>query len=93
MDAFVEKSGTDDTPTACLVQPPSSAVECGSGVYLWYPHQQIVGRLWTADATFDVDEGVVDVAYDTYGDPSSPDYDPDRYNLFVNTGNNTKVNY
>ena len=93
MDAFVEKSGTDDTPTACLVQPPSSAVECGSGVYLWYPHQQIVGRLWTADANFDVDEGVVDVAYDTYGDPSSPDYDPDRYNLFVNTGNNTKVNY
>jgi hypothetical protein len=56
-------------------------------------HQFEVGQFWEEDTDFGVTEGLIDTAYATYGDPSSPDYNLAKYNHFVNTGVDARIDY
>ena len=79
----------DEIPLACTPRDQKYFwTECGEGPYLLYPTQKDVGKLWEADAEFDVDEGVRNQAYSTYHASN-----PDKYTHFRLTGEDARVNY
>jgi hypothetical protein len=75
---------TDSDPTAC--DPRDKPEDCDAGTNT-KPARLGVGYLWTADPTFEVNVGVLDRTQVIYAS------DPDKYDLFEETGENTKVNY
>jgi hypothetical protein len=74
-------------PSACSERDKSAA--CGTSPNFGdFTHEFMVGKLWEDDGDFDVTKGLVDTAWTKYGVSNW-----NKYNLFVNTGDNAKVNY
>jgi hypothetical protein len=77
----------NDDPDNCARYPGSGV--CGVGT----PTMRTVGKLWTVDATFGVNVGLAEEVGDIYNDWGEPLYNPDKFDLFVNTGTFTRVNF
>jgi hypothetical protein len=80
----VDANGNPDT---CDQRDKSAA--CGTAPnYSFYPVELMVGKLWEDDGDFDVTKGLLDTAWAKYGVSNWG-----KYNLFVNTGTNARVDY
>jgi hypothetical protein len=81
------------TPTTCEEKYPGTA--CGTIPYNPLPFRIKVGKLWEDDGAFYVNDSVRETAAIWYNDPVGHPltYDPDKYWLFSDTGENTRVNY